>query len=83
MRGGYVVPTQDPALTTTHSRNNDFGLIVALHPTQPSVGRVFLDDGESFLDDGTSSVVEFHCEGGKHKSSIIEKLCKSTFGYII
>ncbi|XP_064624521.1 maltase-glucoamylase-like [Lineus longissimus] len=48
IRGGYILPTQEPANNTYFSRQNSFGLIVA-----PSVqdgrssGELFWDDGDS------------------------------------
>ena len=47
MRGGYIVPTQEPAANTVLSRQNAFGLIVALDGSRVSKGDLFWDDGES------------------------------------
>ncbi|KAM7452410.1 hypothetical protein ABFA07_000090 [Porites harrisoni] len=46
-RGGYVIPTQQPDITTYQSRQNPFQLIVALSSTDEARGGLFYDDGES------------------------------------
>ncbi|KAG7401304.1 hypothetical protein PHYBOEH_002108 [Phytophthora boehmeriae] len=57
IRGGYIVPTQQPLTTTTLSRRGEFTLIAALdtskkHPD--AAGQLYLDDGDSL------SAVEEH-----------------------
>ncbi|XP_055452485.1 sucrase-isomaltase, intestinal [Psammomys obesus] len=47
LRGGYVIPTQQPDVTTTASRKNPLGLIVALDENQTAKGDFFWDDGET------------------------------------
>ena len=47
VRGGFILPTQQPDITTTASRKNPFGLIVALSLEGEAEGGVFVDDGES------------------------------------
>ncbi|XP_033117884.1 maltase-glucoamylase, intestinal-like [Anneissia japonica] len=49
IRGGYVIPTQEPGNTTHHSRQNNMGLIVALpeYGNDLAVGDLFWDDGDS------------------------------------
>ncbi|KAK6169329.1 hypothetical protein SNE40_020405 [Patella caerulea] len=47
IRGGYILPTQQPALTTTESRKNKFGLLVALNSTNLAEGDLFWDDGDT------------------------------------
>eukprot|EP00112_Aurelia_sp_Birch-Aquarium-sp1_P012332 Seg2594.1 transcript_id=Seg2594.1/GoldUCD/mRNA.D3Y31 product="Lysosomal alpha-glucosidase" protein_id=Seg2594.1/GoldUCD/D3Y31 len=49
MRGGFIAPTQKPALTTTASRKNPLGLYVALEKGA-AMGALYIDDGER-LDD--------------------------------
>lgn len=46
-RGGYVIPTQQPDITTYQSRQNPFQLVVALSSTDEARGGLFYDDGES------------------------------------
>ncbi|XP_059472228.1 maltase-glucoamylase-like [Neocloeon triangulifer] len=47
VRSGRILPTQEPANNTVFSRQNAFGLIVALDATRNAVGDLFWDDGES------------------------------------
>jgi len=47
VRGGFILPTQDPALNTMLSRKNPFGLIVAIGSNNASRGDLFWDDGEA------------------------------------
>ena len=47
VRGGYVIPTQDPASNTVASRRNQFGLIIALNDTMQARGSLYWDDGDS------------------------------------
>ncbi|GAV06643.1 hypothetical protein RvY_16599 [Ramazzottius varieornatus] len=48
LRPGYIIPTQDPAVTTTESRNNPFRLIITVDKENPKA------EGELFWDDGIS-----------------------------
>ena len=48
LRGGYVYPTQEPALNTEASRLNPLGLIVALDDNERAEGRMYYDDGDSY-----------------------------------
>lgn len=52
VRGGHIIPTQEPGLTTEGSRNNPFGLIVAPDELTDAHGSLFYDDGESDLSSG-------------------------------
>lgn len=58
-RGGYIVPTQDPNMTTVFSALNPFRLTVALAANGTAVGGIFLDDGDSIdtMGRGAYSVV--------------------------
>jgi len=47
IRGGSILPTQEPANSTMWSRANPMGLIVALDDTSQASGMLFWDDGES------------------------------------
>ncbi|KAL5020346.1 hypothetical protein ScPMuIL_003238 [Solemya velum] len=48
IRGGAIIPTQQPDITTTRSRRNPFGLVVALPNSGSALGELFWDDGESY-----------------------------------
>lgn len=47
IRGGYIVPMQEPGITTAASRKNPFSLLVALNSSGSAVGELYLDDGLS------------------------------------
>jgi alpha-glucosidase len=47
VRGGSVVPMQEPGMTTAESRRNPWGLVVALDKDGAAEGDLYLDDGES------------------------------------
>jgi maltase-glucoamylase len=49
IRGGYILPTQEPANNTFYSRQNPFGLIVALDSRGEAKGDLFYDDGEAHI----------------------------------
>ncbi|XP_053176409.1 sucrase-isomaltase, intestinal isoform X1 [Scomber japonicus] len=47
IRGGAILPTQTPEVTTTYSRRNPMGLIIALDDNNQAAGELFWDDGDS------------------------------------
>ncbi|CAJ1065724.1 sucrase-isomaltase%2C intestinal [Xyrichtys novacula] len=47
IRGGAILPTQTPDVTTTYSRRKAMGLIIALDDTNKAAGELFWDDGDS------------------------------------
>ncbi|KAM8854558.1 sucrase-isomaltase, intestinal [Synchiropus picturatus] len=47
IRGGAILPTQEPAVTTVYSRLKPMGLIVAPDDNFQAAGELFWDDGES------------------------------------
>ncbi|XP_072098532.1 lysosomal alpha-glucosidase isoform X1 [Mobula birostris] len=49
LRGGCILPIQEPNTTTAASRENPFGLIVALSDQGIARGELFWDDGDSLL----------------------------------
>ncbi|KAM7331303.1 hypothetical protein ACRRTK_010492 [Alexandromys fortis] len=67
LRGGYVIPTQDPDVTTTASRKNPLGLIVALDDNGGAVGDFFWDDGETknTIENGNYMYYNFAVSGNK------------------
>lgn len=49
VRGGYVIPMQEPGLTTAAVRESPWSLLVALDENGQAEGRLYLDDGESLV----------------------------------
>ncbi|KAI1492924.1 glycoside hydrolase family 31 protein [Biscogniauxia mediterranea] len=47
VRGGHVLPMQEPRLTTAEARATPWSLLVALDRTGEAQGALYLDDGES------------------------------------
>ncbi|XP_043925917.1 maltase-glucoamylase, intestinal-like [Protopterus annectens] len=47
IRGGYIIPLQEPANTTLYSRQNPMELIVPLDDNGEARGQLFWDDGQS------------------------------------
>ncbi|XP_051007616.1 maltase-glucoamylase [Acomys russatus] len=47
VRGGYILPWQQPALNTHLSRKNPLGLIIALDENKEARGELFWDDGQT------------------------------------
>jgi alpha-glucosidase len=69
IRGGSVLPTQEPGYTTTESRNNPWGLIVALSTEGTASGSLYVDDGES-LEPESSLDISFTAMSGQLKVDI-------------
>ncbi|KAF2661862.1 glycoside hydrolase family 31 protein [Lophiostoma macrostomum CBS 122681] len=57
IRGGSVLPTQEPGYTTTESRKNPWGLLVALSEDGEASGELYVDDGESLEPTDTLYIV--------------------------
>ncbi|VDK71935.1 unnamed protein product [Litomosoides sigmodontis] len=53
VKGGTVIPRQQPNMTTTLSRNNPFELLIAVGASKSS-GMLYWDDGESIVEDFTT-----------------------------
>ncbi|KAG8565064.1 hypothetical protein GDO81_012695 [Engystomops pustulosus] len=47
IRGGYIIPTQRPGMTTEETRKNDLQLLVALSADGSAQGDLYWDDGDS------------------------------------
>ena len=53
IRGGSVLPTQEPGMTTKECRSNPWGLIAATSLEGTASGQLYLDDGESLVQNST------------------------------
>jgi alpha-glucosidase len=58
VRGGYVLPMQQPSYTLAESRRNAWAVLVALDNDGSAEGELYLDDGES-LEPSQTQNVEF------------------------
>ncbi|KAI1378891.1 glycoside hydrolase family 31 protein [Hypoxylon crocopeplum] len=68
LRGGNVIPMQEPGLTTTAVRASPWSLLVALDGNGHASGGLYLDDGESLVPNATTWV-DFTVEGSSLKAS--------------
>jgi alpha-glucosidase len=67
IKGGSIIPTRiSSANTTTALRNENFELVIALGADGTASGRLYLDDGESVEQQGTSDIT-FMYDGGTIK----------------
>lgn len=53
VRGGSVLPQQEPKLTTAEARNSSWSLLCALSSEGTATGLLYLDDGESIVQEST------------------------------
>ncbi|OIW26130.1 glycoside hydrolase family 31 protein [Coniochaeta ligniaria NRRL 30616] len=63
VRGGYVLPLQEPGMTTYENRRNPWGVVVALDKEGKAGGELYLDDGESLKPEDVTWV-EFSATNG-------------------
>jgi len=47
LRGGVILPTQEPAINTNLSSQNPFELVISLDENSRAEGRLYFDDGDS------------------------------------
>lgn len=73
-RGGHIVPFQAIGKTTTESRKNKFGLIVALDSKDTARGQLYWDDGDSLgtIEDGTYNLLSFTADQNLVTSKVIK-----------
>lgn len=68
VRGGSILPMQGPALTTYDARRNPWALLVALDGNGAANGSLYVDDGESIIQNSTLDVT-FSASSGSLSSS--------------
>jgi alpha-glucosidase len=69
VRGGSILPMQEPALTTRDARNTPWSLLVALSGNQTASGSLYLDDGTS-LNPSRTLDVDFQATSSSIKVSV-------------
>lgn len=57
LRGGGIIPMQEPALTTREARKTPWSLLVALDGEKTAFGQLYLDDGVSMSPNATLEVI--------------------------
>nr|XP_023423179.1 uncharacterized protein LOC100714419 [Cavia porcellus] len=77
VRGGYILPLQEPALNTHLSRKNPLGLLIALDENKEARGELFWDDGES--KDTVANNVYLLCEFSATQNHLEVKISQSTY----
>ena len=73
LRGGYILPSQAPEVTTKLTRVKPFDLLVALNETKQAVGDLYCDDGET-IDAYILSqfnFIQFEASSNTAKSSVV------------
>lgn len=64
VRGGSILPMQEPALTTREARSTPWSLLTSLSSQGTATGQLYLDDGESLFPNATLRV-QFHASHNK------------------
>ncbi|PIK61599.1 putative sucrase-isomaltase, intestinal [Apostichopus japonicus] len=80
IRGGNIIPIQQPANSTKFSRDNPFGLIVALSEGHSALGTLFWDDGTTAdtIENGEYYKIEYVVAQGNLIASVV-----NSFGNIL
>ena len=69
VRGGSILPKQVPGNTTSTTRNNPYELLVSLDSNGEATGSLYLDDGESLVQNATK-LVQFSYAQNTLKASV-------------
>lgn len=80
VRGGYIIPMQQPALTTYLTRQNPFSLLVALDQNNAASGVLYWDDGIS-LNVGSKYLLANFTASYVSTSQSGKIVSSGTFGY--
>lgn len=79
VRGGYVLPMQQPSYTLAESRRNAWSVLVALDSNESAAGSLYLDDGESLEPEQTQSVEFVVVQQAKASSSSLTATVQGDF----
>ncbi|XP_023568521.1 maltase-glucoamylase, intestinal [Octodon degus] len=77
VRGGYILPLQEPAQNTHLSRQNPLSLLIALDDNKEARGELFWDDGES-KDTVTKNAYLF-CEFSASQNRLYVNISQSAY----
>ncbi|KAM5255777.1 maltase-glucoamylase [Ctenodactylus gundi] len=77
VRGGYILPCQEPALNTHLSRQKPLSLLIALDENKEARGELFWDDGQS--KDTVANNVYLLCEFNATQNRLDVKISQSTY----
>ncbi|KAM5135362.1 lysosomal alpha-glucosidase-like isoform 1-T2 [Mantella aurantiaca] len=74
IRGGYIIPAQEPAMTTTEMRSNGMILLVALTKDGAAHGELYWDDGDSLdtFEKGDYSLITFTAKDNTLSSKVMK-----------
>lgn len=74
IRGGYIIPAQEPGMTTEESRKNSLLLLVALTESGFAKGDMYWDDGDSLdtFEKGDYSMINFMAQNNLLLSEVIQ-----------
>ncbi|XP_018419368.1 PREDICTED: lysosomal alpha-glucosidase-like [Nanorana parkeri] len=74
IRGGYIIPAQEPAMTTTEMRRNGLILMVALTKDGAARGELYWDDGDSLdtYERGDYSLITFSAQDNTLASKVVK-----------
>ncbi|XP_069485323.1 lysosomal alpha-glucosidase-like [Ambystoma mexicanum] len=74
IRGGHILPTQAPARTTTLSRKNPLGLIIALDEKGSAAGSLYWDEGDSIdpIEKGIYFLAEYRFNNGRLNTKVVK-----------
>lgn len=69
VRGGHILPRQEAKYTTSESRNSSWSLLAALDASGAASGSLYVDDGESLVQNSTLLVSFAASNGALYASS--------------
>lgn len=74
IRGGYIIPAQEPAMTTTEMRKNGMILLVALTKDGAAHGELYWDDGDSLdtYERGDYTLIKFSAQDQTLVSKVVK-----------
>lgn len=81
VRGGVIIPMQEPSLTTMASRLNPYLLLVALDSDSTAYGLLYLDDGIS-INASSYSLITYNTSGSSTGHTTLKSSVKGTYASV-